>query len=283
MEVFEVIQNYILFLRHKGYYVSFSDFSDNFYPFTEKLLAHEIHLHSICSYLKSNPQTVGMCVTAKRKLAACKIKKPTYSCCYAGVEEYIYPVYINGKRIICIHVSGYRNNIARSKRQMKKTKQLCSEIFDELYTQLENKKPTIKTVESFIQPLICLIEKFYNESKTDYKTSDYISPSNAIYIKALKYINENFMNNISANTLAKELGYSESYIRAAFKKESGTSLQNKINDIRLQNAKFLLKNTPLTVTDISLQCGFCDSNYFSCIFKKNFGLSPLKYKKEQIN
>lgn len=224
-----------------------------------------------------------MCVIAKRKLAACKIKKPTYSCCYAGVEEYIYPVYINGKRIICIHVSGYRNNIARSKRQMEKTKQLCSEIFDELYTQLENKKPTINTVESFIKPLIYMIEKFYNECQSNYKFNSYISPSNEIYIKALKYINENYMNNISTDTVARKLGYSESYIRTCFKKECGTSLQNKINDIRLENSKFLLKNTTLSVTDISFQCGFSDSNYFSYIFKNKFGLSPLKYKKEKIN
>ena len=282
MDVFESIQNYIIFLRQSGFCVSFSDFRDNFHPFTEKLLAHEIHLHSICSYLKSNPKTVGMCVCEKRKLSACKIKKPTYSCCYAGVEEYIYPIYINDKRIICIHVSGYRNNILRSKRQMKKTRQLCTSIFDELYNQLETVKPSIKTVESFIQPLIFMIEKFYNECQTHQKQNMVISPSKALYIDTLKYINDNFMNDISANTVAKEMGYSESYIRSVFKNESGSSLQNKINDIRLENAKFLLKNTALNVTDISSQCGFYDPNYFSYIFKKKFGLSPLKYKKEQM-
>lgn len=281
MENFTNIQNYILFLRQKGYNVSFSDFGDNFHPYTEKMLQHEIHLHSVCSYLKSNPQTVGMCSNAKKKLSACKINHPVYSCCYAGVEEYIYPVFKDGKRIICIHISGYRNNLNRSKRQKQKTENLCSDIYSELYNLLSTEKPTICVVESFIKPLIYMITTLYEECKEFAQKKSISSPTTEIYLAILKNINDNYMNDISAGSIAKELGYSASYIRAVFKKESEFSLQNRINDIRLQNAEFLLKNTALSITDISFQCGFNDSNYFSVIFKKKYTLSPLQYKKKQ--
>lgn len=282
-DIFKDIQNYILFLRQKGYNVSFSSFDNRFSKYTEKLLQHEIHLHSVCSYLKSNPQTAGMCICNKAKLSKCKIKKSVYSCCYAGVEEYIFPVYSESDRIICIHISGYRNNLKRSHRLMTKTTLLCSPMFCELYAQLSTEKPNLKTVESFIKPLEYMLLSLYNECLTSAKTEKQISPTRQIYLKSLQYINDNYMNDISAEVIAEELKYSASYLRAIFKKESGTSLQNKINEVRLENAKYLLLNTHMNITDISFHCGFGDSNYFSVIFKKKFGLSPLIYKNTSRN
>ena len=87
------------------------------------------------------------------------------------------------------------------------------------------------------------------------------------------------MNDISAETIAGVLGYSASYLRTVFKKLGGTALQNKINDVRLENAKFLLLNTAMTVTDVAFHCGFVDSNYFSVVFKKKFGIPPLMFRK----
>lgn len=280
MNLFSDIQNYILFLRQNGYYVSFSDFSDNFHPFTEKFLQHEVHLHSVCSYLKSNPNTIGLCQQNKSKLSKCKIRHCVYSCCYAGVEEYVFPIYNENKRIICVHISGYRDNLKRSVRLKEKTQCLCTPIFEELYQQLSYEKPSQKTVLAFIKPLEYMIKQLYLNCLEDTKTK---TPQNAVYLKCLQYINNNFMNDISAGSIAQHLGYSTSYIRAIFKKESGVSLQNKINDIRLENSAFLLKNSSMNVTDIAFNCGFTDSNYFSTIFKKKYGASPLAYRKIENN
>lgn len=278
-EIFNDIQNYILFLRQKGYNVSFSSFDDHFHPYTAELLQHEIHLHSVCSYLKSNPQTLGMCVCNKARLAKCKINKPTFSCCYAGVEEYIFPVYCSNVRIICIHISGYRDNLRLSRRLKEKTSLLCSPIFYELYSQLSTEKPSLETVESFINPLGYMLKELYSKCQSTSMKKAPLSPAEQIYLKTLQYINDNYMNDISAETIAGVLGYSASYLRTVFKKLGGTSLQNKINDVRLENAKFLLLNTAMTVTDVAFHCGFVDSNYFSVVFKKKFGIPPLMFRK----
>ncbi|MBO5909176.1 MAG: helix-turn-helix domain-containing protein, partial [Clostridia bacterium] len=45
--------------------------------------------------------------------------------------------------------------------------------------------------------------------------------------------------------------------------------------------KKLLKSTTLSVTEISIKCGFNDSNYFATVFKKINGISPKRYSKEQ--
>lgn len=277
-KTFTTIQNYILFLRQQGFNISFSDFADRFYPFTQNLLQHEIHLHSVCSYLKSNPKTAGMCVQNKAKLKNCKIRHCAYSCCYAGVEEYIYPIYHKNERIIIIHISGYRDNLSRSKRLKNIISQECEPIFLELYSQLSKNPPTKNTLDSFIKPLEYMLVSLYEKSLSQQNKLTAPTITNEIYINALQFINDNYMNDISAKVIAQRLGYSASYIRAVFKRESGCSLQNKINETRLNNAKFLLKNTKMSVTDISFQCGFSDSNYFSVTFKKAFSVSPLQFR-----
>ncbi|MBO5338903.1 MAG: helix-turn-helix domain-containing protein, partial [Clostridia bacterium] len=45
------------------------------------------------------------------------------------------------------------------------------------------------------------------------------------------------------------------------------------------NAKYLLLNTNLSVTEISFRCGFVDSNYFSTVFKERYGHPPKAYKR----
>ncbi len=280
-DIFADIQNYIMFLTHNGYNISFSNFGDRFYPFTEKLLQHEIHLHSVCSYLKSNKNTMGMCVYNKARLSKCKIKKRIYSCCYAGVEEFVHPVYLNNIRIICIHISGYRGNLKRSERQKKKIVKLCGSSFEEFYSQLSTEKPTEKTVDSFIKPLEYMLISLYLECQSTLKSKTVPTSAEKIYLKSLQFINDNYMNDISAEIIADKIKYSASYLRSVFKTKGGISLQNKINEIRLENAKFLLLNTTLSVTDISFNCGFSDSNYFSVIFKKKYGISPLMFRKEK--
>ena len=52
-----------------------------------------------------------------------------------------------------------------------------------------------------------------------------------------------------------------------------------INKIRIEKAAALFKNSDRSITEIAMEVGFDDSNYFSRIFKKQMGMSPREYKK----
>ena len=65
-----------------------------------------------------------------------------------------------------------------------------------------------------------------------------------------------------------------------FNKYYGKSIRQCLTELRIEDAKTLLENTKLSVTEISYSVGFADSNYFSNIFKKSVGLSPLAYRKK---
>ena len=86
------------------------------------------------------------------------------------------------------------------------------------------------------------------------------------------------MHNISCADIAKHLNYSVSYLRYIFQKEGMNSITRTINEIRLENAKKMIINTKMNITDVAFQCGFCDANYFSTIFKNKYGVSPIKYR-----
>ena len=71
----------------------------------------------------------------------------------------------------------------------------------------------------------------------------------------------------------------DSYISHLFKKHCGKSIRAYTNDLRISEAKKLLKNTGLSIKEISERTGFFDSNYFSNSFKKETGVSPKEYRK----
>ena len=89
------------------------------------------------------------------------------------------------------------------------------------------------------------------------------------------------MNDISAKNIALAINYSESYIRHIFSEKSGENLSSFILKVRLSQAANMLLSTNQSVTSIAFECGLNDSNYFSTVFKKHFGLSPREYRNTQ--
>ena len=273
-KIIQDIENYIRFIELNGYTISLSFAEGRSYPYFFPLLQYDFHPHQICNYLKHNKKTEGMCVLNKNTLRKKDIKKPYYACCYAGVEEFLIPVRCDDVPIACIHVSGFRGRLGCSLRLMKKTAELCDERFTELYSELSENVPAFEQVLSFAQPLVYMLIEFYRRID---KVETY--DQDELYYKALRLIYDDEMESFNCHELAKKLNYSESYLRQIFKKVGKVSLQAKVNQIRLEKAKRLLRGTNESVTQIAFSVGFSDSNYFSTYFKKQTGLTPLAYRK----
>ena len=63
-----------------------------------------------------------------------------------------------------------------------------------------------------------------------------------------------------------------------FKSKYNTTIHQYLLDYRLKKATELLINDELNVKEIAFFCGFEDPNYFSKVFKKRYGRSPLEFK-----
>ncbi len=276
------IHRFIKFIEACGYTVSISFIENKFSIYTEDLMKYDFHPHSVCNYLKRNQKTEGRCVCNKKKLRSSSLDKPYYDCCYAGVEEFLIPLRYENLLICCIHISGYRGILEKSKYKMEKIAEQCGEQFFKLYNELSTEVPTMDKVLSFIKPLNYMLINLYLECQKKQTDEKSITSLDDIYIKALKFIHENYSGNLSCDVVAEHLKYSSSYIRYIFKKVDKTSVQSKINQIRLNKAKQLIHITNMSISEIAFSVGFNDSNYFSTAFKKHFGVSPKEYRLKNL-
>ncbi len=96
--------------------------------------------------------------------------------------------------------------------------------------------------------------------------------------KALKYISENYKNQIKIKELAEMEYISDGHFRVLFKEKTGTTPKNYINDYRLNSACSLLLQTNMSVKEIAAYVGFDDQLYFSRLFSSRFGISPKKFR-----
>ena len=95
------------------------------------------------------------------------------------------------------------------------------------------------------------------------------------------YINENFCENISLDSVAEETGLSRYYVSHLFKELMNTTFINYLNELRLSRAALLLKTTDTPVIDIAGKSGFNNISNFNRAFKMFHGTTPSKYRKTE--
>lgn len=94
----------------------------------------------------------------------------------------------------------------------------------------------------------------------------------------INYISFNLTADLSLNAISNEFSLNSSYLSTLFKKETGTTLTNYVNNKRIEHAIYLLNTTKLPIQDIAVQCGINDVNYFTKLFKKLKNMTPTQYR-----
>ena len=120
-----------------------------------------------------------------------------------------------------------------------------------------------------------IIEDCMNEKSLE--TNDSIR--NCIQ-EAAEYVEEHFQDNISIEEIAGHCFYSKSYFMKFFKETMGMSFVQYLNDYRLEVAAKLLTTTSDDIINIAINTGFDNLSYFNRCFKKKYGITPGKYRKD---
>ncbi|TVY09684.1 response regulator transcription factor [Paenibacillus cremeus] len=95
------------------------------------------------------------------------------------------------------------------------------------------------------------------------------------------YIHRHFQEDISLSTLSERFRFSPQYIAKRFKELYNTTLMTYLTELRMEKAKSLLLHTDMTISVMAGTLGYTDENYFSKVFKKQTGVSPLQYRKQR--
>ena len=99
--------------------------------------------------------------------------------------------------------------------------------------------------------------------------------------RAKEYVHNNYSDeDVSLNTVSEVFGVSHSYFSTVFKKETGKSFIGYLTDYRMEQASRLLIETKEKSYIIAKKVGYTDPNYFSYVFKRQFGVSPSKFRTE---
>ena len=122
-------------------------------------------------------------------------------------------------------------------------------------------------------PEIVLVDEEGNTVHASHALQDY----RAEY--ACRYVLAHFHENINRDKMAETVNLSPGYFSNLFRSEVGMSFSDYLIQVRVENAKSLLRRFDLSVDAISKKCGFNSLAHFSRTFKDRCGLSPLKYRK----
>ena len=103
-----------------------------------------------------------------------------------------------------------------------------------------------------------------------------LSPQRERHVKQL--ILERLGESLEVAELARACALSRSHFSRAFKCSTGFSPQDWIRSQRLARAKLLIQHTDLSLTQISLECGFCDQAHFCHMFTRSEGINPFAWR-----
>lgn len=99
--------------------------------------------------------------------------------------------------------------------------------------------------------------------------------------KTIKYVNENYFNDIALKKAAKVANFSEYHFSRYFKDAIGITFRNYLENIRIEKVKRLLRNTDTSVTGFAFSTGFSSLNTLERVFQRKKGINPSGYRSKR--
>jgi AraC-like DNA-binding protein len=175
-------------------------------------------------------------------------------------------------KIFAVHSENKSNKYTPTTSENKVVFDLVGKIYK--FYQSENFGDDVRTNIHLIE-LLLFLNEIYSKSE------NIQTVSNELVNKAVTYIDENFTSNINIESIAKHIFISTSRLSHLFKMKTGTSVYNYIVKKRLLEAKSLLLLN-FSAAKTAEKCGFCSYVSFLKLFKKEYGMTPTEYYKQQM-
>ena len=157
---------------------------------------------------------------------------------------------------------------------LKHIKKLC----EDLKNELEQKPPFYNSAAaSLLEQILITTIRSQNSTETG------INPSNSTLLYSItSYLNKNFKNDITLNTLSEMFNLSPGHLGRLFKTKLKMSFNTYLNKLRVKHACNLLCYTDMSTKQISAECGYSSVEYFFYVFKNQLGCTPNEYRKENF-
>ncbi|HNB54577.1 MAG TPA: helix-turn-helix domain-containing protein, partial [Anaerolineales bacterium] len=150
--------------------------------------------------------------------------------------------------------------------------------------EMEKVLPELNSIESMITHVKSneqLREQVYRivSNALSFRDSQANNPYGSLIYQAKHYLECHYANpDLSLNEVASQVNLSASHFSMVFSQETGQTFKEYLTELRMNKARELLRMTMLRSAEIAYQVGYHDPHYFSAVFKKNTGLSPLEFR-----
>ena len=255
------------FFSATGINLSILDSNFSRLQYTDKASANQY-----CKYINSNSAISSKCLICDYALLKeCKEKKqPVSHICHAGLLDVAIPI-MHNQSILGYIMLGQLKVDANFKniKQKFSSDGLDIDKLEVLYNILPIKN------DEFIKSIINLATILAKHLLLE----NIVKPKSLSTLDTLvDFINQNIHSPLSVEYIAQQNFVSVSLIYKLFYKNFNTSVKDYINKRRCELALSLLMFSDKSLNDVAFEVGFSSLSYFSKVFKKLYGVSPLKYR-----
>ena len=230
---------------------------------------------AFCKKMRGYPHTAQRCVASDGGIfAECKKSgKLMIYTCHAGLVEGCAPLRQNGK-VFGYIMFGQISDLPDRRALLQNISDVCREYcLDEREFLDVAESIKLKSYDDIISAA-----KIFEACASYILLNEMLMPEHdKTMIEGERYIDAN-LGDVSVENLCKHLNMSRTALYDVFRRKTGQGVAAFIRTKRLEEARRLLTQTDLSISEISERCGFADYNYFSRVFKKRFGCTAKSMK-----
>lgn len=152
-------------------------------------------------------------------------------------------------------------------------------LMTELHEEYQTKAPGYMLLcKALLLQLLVLFQRAMSQEAVQAVSRETYSSHIRAMEKAIAYVDENYMKDISAQDVAQAAAFSKSYFGYLFKTVTHKTFVEYLNEKRIEAATLQLADPSKRVIDICYDCGFKNISHFNRTFKAAVGVSPTQYR-----
>jgi AraC-like DNA-binding protein/ligand-binding sensor protein len=239
-----------------------------------------------CAMMAAKSRACAACLQTQQRLSENGRYEAATETCQVGLCDTAVPVRLGDKLVAFLHTGQiFRkkptptqfNRVAKLvldwgiDTDMEKLKEA---YFDTRLLSQKEHEATVKLLQIFAQHLSMLTNQIVVQAE---------NAEPPVITRAKEFIKQHQTEDISLGQVAKAVNTSTFYFCKMFKKVTGINFTDYVSRVRVENAKNLLLNPNLRISEIAYEVGFQSLTHFNRVFKKISGQSPTEYRAQLVH
>lgn len=245
---------------------------------------HNPYDSPFCDHLKDNHIMCDSCQKILKEMQKFPDHTAHSVICFTGLTESAVPIHLNNEVVGYLQTGqvflkdvneedeeSVNKNLMRLGVNLEKETGLKDLFYKNRVLSPKQYDATLRLLEIFAEELSGVVEEMVIQE--DEKEPPRIK-------KAKRYIHDHLDDDLSLDDVANSVNWSAYYFSRMFKKATGLNFVDYVARVRIDQAKKLLLNPHLNVSEIAYEVGFQSITHFNRVFRKLTGTSPTDYRKQ---